>query len=460
MGMAMTNLPWLLLDALASKAGPGFFLLDLERFRRNHDEFLATFHALYPRTRLGYSYKTNYTPRLCRIVHESGAYAEVVSGMEYELARRLDVPPSQILFNGPFKGHDALQRALAEGATVHLDSLGEVDLLESLAPTLPNHQLRLGLRCNFPVGEPQRSRFGIDALNSDLETAITRIRRIPNCDLAGLHCHFSTPARTPESYALRTRELLALARHFFPDNSLQYLDIGGGFFSHIDPRLLPHSASDAPPPTAPAASHASSSHIPTPPQWNQYAEAVAGTLAHAFPNGHGPELILEPGAALVADVQAYVARILDLKTIGPRTLALAAGSIHTIKPTLHTRNMPLEHIARLAPGSTTPNAPAQHPTDHGGIDIVGYTCMEHDCLHAGFHGPLAIGDFVLFPQVGAYTTVMKPPFIQPAPPILALHSGDCFEWLRHRERTEDLFATYHLAASPALEQLPRETSLA
>ncbi len=50
--------------------------------------------------------KTNWLGAVCAIQHQEGSLAEVVSGIEYEQARRLAVPGAQIVFNGPMKTRD------------------------------------------------------------------------------------------------------------------------------------------------------------------------------------------------------------------------------------------------------------------------------------------------------------------------------------------------------------------
>jgi diaminopimelate decarboxylase len=87
------------------------------------------------------------------------------------------------------------------------------------------------------------------------------------------------------------------------------------------------------------------------------------------------------------------------------------------------------------------NVPSQR--DYTTIDVVGYTCMEHDVLFEKYSGPVAAGDYSLFSNVGAYTIVMKPPFIRPAPPIITYNrSSGQFETLKRREEFDDVFAAY------------------
>jgi len=168
--------------------------------------------------------------------------------------------------------------------------------------------------------------------------------------------------------------------------------------------------------------------------YQEYAAAVASEVAAAFPNGDGPELILEPGAAITTDVMRFVAKVVARKRVRTREIALVAGSIHNIKPTLHGKQLPMRVV-----GATSERA---RQAGEIPVDVVGYTCMEHDCLYRDCKEVVRPGDFVVFENVGAYTVVMKPPFIQPGPAILACGDGDCFTVAKRAERWDDLFAAY------------------
>ena len=52
---------------------------------------------------VGYSVKTNSLPWLLCYMKEQGFYAEIVSGTEYRLVKRLGFPDDQIIYNGPIK---------------------------------------------------------------------------------------------------------------------------------------------------------------------------------------------------------------------------------------------------------------------------------------------------------------------------------------------------------------------
>ena len=68
--------------ALSLVYGDAFYILDSKKFNNNFIELSNAFKTIYPNFNIAYSYKTNYTPKLCKIVNKNGGYAEVVSEME------------------------------------------------------------------------------------------------------------------------------------------------------------------------------------------------------------------------------------------------------------------------------------------------------------------------------------------------------------------------------------------
>lgn len=403
------------LSRLAGRYGEAFYLCDVGVFRRNYREFLRAFQSIYPRTRLAYSYKTNYLPLLCRRVDEWGGYAEVVSMLEYELAVRLGVHPANIIVNGPYKRQRDLASALAAGSVVNLDAAHEVRLVEEVARLHPDRELRVGLRCAFDVGTGEPTRFGLAVEDGELAHVAGRLRAMAGVRLAGLHCHFIPPGRTAAAYGAIARRMLALATEIFDDPSDRFVDLGGAFFSRMPPSLARQFAD----------------RIPT---FEDYGEAVATPFAESFPDGSGPELILEPGLALVADALKFVTRVIDVKSLAGRNSALVAGSIYNVWPTKSPRNPPL----RILPGDGDGRSATPGP-----VDVVGYTCMEDDVLYRGYEGQVAVGDVAVFDNVGAYSLVLKPPFIEPAPPVLAMEDGTLSE-VKRAETFDDVFATFEL----------------
>lgn len=403
------------LAKLAQEHGDAYYVIDVDRFRANLRALAGAFRAIYPRTAIGYSYKTNYTPVLCRVADAEGCYAEVVSKMEYDLALRVGVSPHRVIFNGPLKAPEELEEALLAGALVNVDSATELDAVEALARRRPDARLRVGVRCHLSLADGHLSRFGIASEGPELHTVCARLRALPQCALQGLHCHFSS-YRGLESFRARAEKLVELAREHFPDAPPAALDIGGGFFGSMPETLRAQFEGGVP-------------------SFSDYARAVAPVFAAAFPGDGAPELLLEPGVGVVADAIDFVCRVAALKRLGERRLAVTTGSIQNLKATPHARTLPMRVVRdQTADGRATLPGP---------VVITGYTCMESDVLHLGYPGELGIGDFLVFHNAGAYTSVFKPPFIQPAPAMLSyLATQKTFTVARRRENLEDLLSTY------------------
>ncbi|BAZ27946.1 putative diaminopimelate decarboxylase [Cylindrospermum sp. NIES-4074] len=410
------NLDWKTLNNLEKEYGDYFYILDMRKFADNYQDFLQCFRSIYANSNIGYSYKTNYTPQLCHQVNNMGGYAEVVSQMEYDLAISIGVSPSRIIYNGPIKHNQNIEKAILAGSIVNLDSLQEVEIVAALARRFPEHKIAVGLRCNFDIGESNISRFGLDVEAGEIDYAFKSFAELNNCFIEGLHCHFSTPHRSAESYSLRTKNILELSDYYFQDKLPRFIDVGGGFFGSMNEELMQQYGC----------------HIPS---YQEYAEAIATHFRGRFSQENSPELILEPGIALVADVMNFVGKVVGLKTVRSRKIALLMGSIHNIKPTLNNKKLPFTVYA---------NDEDEYQNKlSGAVDLAGYTCIENDYLSYEFLGEIGIGDYVVFDNIGAYTIVLKPPFICPAPPIISYDSlTNEYAMIRRQETVEDVFSTY------------------
>lgn len=415
-GKFEAKLSWQLLKQLEDEYGDSFYILHTKKCENNFEELLSAFRSIYPNTDIAYSYKTNYTPWLGTYFNSLGGYAEVVSQMEYDLAVRIGVPPQKIIYNGPLKYARDIERAILSGSIVNLDALSEVRIVQAIALRHADRDIAVGVRCNFDIGERFISRFGLDAEGDELDTVMKMIDGMKNCRIAGIHCHFSTARRSVESYRLRTKMMLELSAKYFKNRAPEFIDVGGGFFGKMDAAL--RNQFDCPVPS-----------------YQEYAAAVASQFADAFPGGSTPRLIIEPGISMVGDVMQFVSRIMGVKTVRTRKLALATGSIFNIRPTQTDKQITM-HVYHK-------DGMNHEEAMQGPVDVCGYTCMEGDCLYRGYTGSLAPGDYVVFENVGAYTTVLKPPFIAPSPPIIMYDADmNAFTLIKRREALEDVFSTY------------------
>lgn len=404
-----------MIHALEKEYGSSFYLLDVNILRENFHKINNAFKSRYPNFIIGYSYKTNYLPYLCKELSKLGAYAEVVSKLEYDLAIKIGVHPNNIIFNGPLKMKEDIYIALKNQSIVNLDSMYEIDFVKEYALHHPNKLIKVGLRLNFDISEngtdPLQdgyniSRFGICTENGNLQKAISELKQVTNVRIVGLHGHFSTTMRSVQSYKRKTEKLCQIAKKYILD-SLEFIDVGGGIYGEL-PKTFQNS---------------------TAPTFDDYAEAICEVMHHEFGSfDQKPTLILEPGVSMVANTVIFITKVIETKIVTDKNFVLVDGSVHNVKPTMHKSNLPLRFIN-------------QHPSDREEetFHIVGYTCMEKDYLAHGITRVLPQkDDYIIFENVGAYTIVFNPPFIKERPCILAKNSNDILV-IRKKETIKQFF---------------------
>ena len=81
-------------------------------------------------------------------------------------------------------------------------------------------------------------------------------------------------------------------------------------------------------------------------------------------------------------------------------------------------------------------------TDGKTIDIMGYTCLEQDCIVRNFNEDLFVDDVLVFENVGGYSIVSKPPFIQPNCQVLCLSENGEVKQIKREDTYEDIFKTF------------------
>lgn len=396
-----------ILDELIKEYGDAFYLLDSEQFRRNFAELKEAFTKYYPNFNIAYSYKTNYTPKLCKIVDELGGYAEVVSHMEMEIALRLGIKPEKIIWNGPYKRTDMVEELLLAGGTVNIDSEYEIELIRKIAQNNPAQNINIGVRCNFDINDGVVSRFGFDIETEQFKKALD-LACENNITLIGLQCHFAT--RSLQTWEPRARKMLRL----LDDLGIvpEHIDLGGGLFGRMSESLK--AQFDSP--------------IPT---YQEYAQTVAPLFAEQFKNvSNKPLLLVEPGSALVGDCMRFASKVINIKNVRDKAIATLLGSVYNINPTLNKKNPPIEVYGM-----------GGKQVDYEDLDFGGFTCIESDYLYRHYEGKVAVGDVVVFGNVGSYSVVLKPPFILPNFPVLDI-CGEQIEVIKQAESFDDIFHTF------------------
>ena len=189
------------------------------------------------------------------------------------------------------------------------------------------------------------------------------------------------------------------------------IDIGGGLFGKMPDELKKQFTSDIP-------------------QYKDYAKVAATVFAEYFKDKDvKPELVIEPGSAVVGDCMRFVGTVKTIKNVRGQYIASVLGSQKNIS--MSGVNPPIEVIHM---GNET--------TEYGKLNMVGFTCIEGDVLYKDYTGELAIGDAVVISNCGSYSLVMKPPFILPNFPVLDI-CGKNVEVIKRAETFDDIFHTFN-----------------
>lgn len=385
--------------------GESFYLLDSKQFETNFFELKKEFISIYENFNIAYSYKTNYIPKLCRIINNCGGYAEVVSEMELELALKLGIEYSKIIWNGPIKNTEYLKKYINTGILINIDNIEELNFIKNIVKNSKETQLRLGLRCNYDVCDDVISRFGFDVEGEDFKEAILFLKE-NDIKLTSLQCHF---AKRDIKYWNNKVEGLIKTIDRYKLNP-EIIDVGGGLYGKMHNDLKKQFNSEIP-------------------SYLDYAKVIASIVNdYYYDKDNKPLLLIEPGSALVGDCMKFISTIKSIKKIRGKYYAATLGSQKNISMTSVNPPINIIHMGG-------------EKKEYKNLDFVGFTCIESDVLYRNYSGDLAIGDLLEISNCGSYSVVMKPPFILPNFPIVDI-SNNNIELIKRAETFEDIFNTY------------------
>ena len=167
------------LNNIINKYPTPFYIFDKIAFIQNYKQLEKSFKTVYPNYQISYSYKTNYTPGICKLVKMLGGFAEVVSDMEYKLAKKLGYEDSKIVYNGPEKG-EALFEHLERNGILNVDNLEELKKVIAYCENHPKGKYSIGLRINMDICPTFISRFGFEEGSDERLLGILNLAKICN----------------------------------------------------------------------------------------------------------------------------------------------------------------------------------------------------------------------------------------------------------------------------------------
>lgn len=386
--------------AIAQQYPSPTYIIDELGLLQRYEEFSSLAKQIYPKTMIALSYKTNPLQAILHKLHQRGAFAEVVSGEEYKMARQLGVSGKHIIFNGPMKTDKELIQAINEQAIIHCDHLEEVRRMALLARQM-QRRVELGLRVSLSSIGKKWNRFGFE----DLGPAINIIKQTPELCIAGLHCHIGTNIRCNIEFERMATALADIISSLYNHHriTLKWLDLGGGL-AGISPTkeektTKPHKL----------------------PNLKDYLLAVTRPLLKLL-HKHNMKLYFEPGRTLFEPFGALLTRVVSQR-MHQRDHALICDAGFNALATAHVYNHPVHALNKNTPQRLT--------------HIFGPSCNQTDQLHQPIMLPqMDPGDFVLFYGVGAYCMSFAYSFIRYRPGVIGWQPNNRFCRLRLADSLE------------------------
>jgi diaminopimelate decarboxylase len=390
-------------DVLAERFGTPLYVYDFDVIDR---QVAALCAVLPPVAELAYAVKAN--PALAVVAHLArlGLGADVASAGELETVRRAGISPDRIVMTGPGKRDDELRAAVAAGIrAVTVESSGELARLEAIAaetgqvqPVLLRAAVSEDARLERVrlVGDDGAGKFGMDA--ADLVASARRAVASPHLDLLGLHAFGASnvldAAALVEHVAATVRAARRLAMS--AGTIVRLIDAGGGLGIPYEP-------------------HEESLDLV------RFGAGLAA-ITEVWPDDPllaEARLLLEPGRFLVGPAGAYVARVVDRKTVDGSTIVILDGGVHhVLRPALVGQ----EHRIRTL-GGRADGVGGGRPVP---VTVAGPLCSGLDVFsQAAIMVPPDVGDLVAILDVGAYGfTESMPLFLShPIPAEVALLDG-------------------------------------
>ncbi len=397
-------------DELAERYGTPLYVYSASALEKQYRRLEESLGGLAKKVLICYALKANANSALGGMLAGWGAGADVVSGGEIYLARKMGFPPDRIVFAGVGKTRREMAEALDAGVRAfHVESAGEMEALASVAEEMGkvapvavrvNPDVQVDTHPYITTGT-KANKFGVSP--SEALNLIRQAEASASLRPLGLHAHIGSQLPRVQPMIESARRLLELWDALASEGiRLTELDIGGGLGITYRPGDQPEGP-----------------------------EALASGLRPLLA-GRELDLVLEPGRFIIGPAGALITTVLYVKRSGVGSerhtfVVVDAGMNDLLRPSLYNAWHPVwpAREKELESGET--------------VDVVGPVCESSDVLaYERKLGNVQAGDVLTIGQAGAYGFSMASNYNGRPRPSELLVSGRDVKVIRERETYEDL----------------------
>lgn len=402
---------------LAESYGTPLYVLDYATMLQRIRQFQSALDEMTPRGRAFYAGKAFLSKAMAGFLNENHWGLDVVSGGELYTAIQAGFDMGNIVFHGNVKTVEEIETALCHHVGyVVADSLDELSLLNETARKLDVRApvlLRLtpGIEAHthaFIRTGQFDSKFGFAMQDGIHDEAVSVALSLPYLQLKGFHAHIGSQIFDEDPFIHNAQRLMEFMAELWEQRGFwpEVLDIGGGFGVQYTP-------------------------TDDPPDITRVLLEVNQRVQAMTPRGcQSPEILIEPGRAIVAEAGITVYQVHATKVVpgGRHYVAVDGGMGDNIRPALYqaayTAQVDGKPLERL-------NA----------YTVAGRYCESGDILISQASlAPVEVGDYLVVFGTGAYNYAMSSNYNRvPRPAVVLVSEGQQRVWVK-RETYQDLLA--------------------
>ncbi|MDH7514602.1 MAG: hypothetical protein QHI48_01825 [Bacteroidota bacterium] len=409
------------LERIAERFGTPVFAVSADRLRSDAGRWVeSAVRAGFP-CRMFFSFKTCPVPALAPIIGAFGFGMEVSACHELEAVLAAGIPPARIIVGGTGWSIEEYTLALREGvALIMIDTREDAKKLVEAAARQPmggNVGLRFALgvkprgTARLTASSVRSNRFGLEPGGEECREILSLLRSRSSLRLTTVHSHIGTGLTDLSAFRRNFTVLAGVYKQLvsmgFP---LESMDVGGGLgvptvrvFSSFEFLVYAGGLRRPPPPRAVGRDLVSA-----------YFSVLQRAWREEFGAGRRPpEILLEPGRAVVSASVLLLLRVLHVRMRSGRRIAVADGgalstglSVLAEYHEVFRVHAPREKVRYL-------------------YDIVGRIPTPLDILYRKKWMPeLREGDLIAVMDAGAYMIPTITGFASLRPPIVLIEDGE------------------------------------
>lgn len=342
-------------------------------------QYLKLRNALPEEMAIYYSLKANAHPALLKTLNSLSCRADVASLKELNSAMEAGFEGKFIEFTGPAKSTEALTVAVRNNVhPIIAESLSEIQKINEIAINL-GKKAAVSLRINpLERTDTDFSQFGIE--ESQCQSILTFIESCPNIDLIGLHVFTQSQLLNTDkllkNFSIAFEALQRVASHC--RKPLRIVNIGGGFG-------IPYFEN--------------TSELDLSPVKSFFEKILSRMKMNSILSE--AELCIETGRFLAGPSGHFIAKVMDKKTSGKKTIVILDGGF--------SQNMAICGFGQLIRKNYQIEVLNKASDVLEVVTLAGPSCYSQDISGMDVSLPVLVaGDHVLFKNCGSYGQSYSP----------------------------------------------------